>query len=49
MAALLETSGLSRSNPYNIVPQGKVNALTTMSDEQRLEMLREIAGTSQSR
>ena len=42
---LLESAGFSRSNPYNIVPQGKVNLLTTMRDEQRLELLKEVAGT----
>jgi len=42
---LLESAGFSRSNPYNIVPQGKVMSLTTMKDEQRLELLKEVAGT----
>ena len=27
------------------MPQGKVNLLTTMKDEQRLELLKEVAGT----
>jgi len=42
---LLESAGFSKSNPYNIVPQGKVMTLTTMKDEQRLELLKEVAGT----
>ena len=42
---LLESSGFSRSNPYNIVQQGKVAALLKMSDVQRLDLLKEIAGT----
>ena len=44
VAQLLETSGLSKANPYNIVPQGKVNALTTMKEEGRLELIKEVAG-----
>ena len=45
VASLLETSGISKANPYNIVPQNKVNVLTTMKDENRLDMLKDIAGT----
>ena len=33
MASLLESAGFSRSNPYNIVQQGKVVQLTVMSPE----------------
>jgi len=43
---LLESAGFSRSNPYYIVQQGKVNALCLMKDEQRLELLKEVAGTT---
>eukprot|EP00771_Trimastix_marina_P001020 gnl/Trimastix_PCT/2064.p1 GENE.gnl/Trimastix_PCT/2064~~gnl/Trimastix_PCT/2064.p1 ORF type:complete len:1189 (+),score=483.16 gnl/Trimastix_PCT/2064:114-3680(+) len=42
---LLESAGFSRSNPYYIVQQGKVNALTMMHDRDRLELLKEVAGT----
>jgi len=42
---MLEAAGFSRLNPYNIVPQGKVTKLTTMKDEQRLDLVKEIAGT----
>jgi len=42
---LLESAGLSSSNPYYIVEQGKVSMLTTMKDSERLELLKEIAGT----
>ncbi|XP_065176862.1 structural maintenance of chromosomes protein 3-like [Sycon ciliatum] len=42
---LLESAGLSRSNPYYIVKQGKINELATAPDSQRLNLLREIAGT----
>lgn len=42
---LLESAGFSRSNPYYIVQQGKVNALTMMKDSERLELLKEVAGT----
>ncbi|KAL3823137.1 hypothetical protein ACHAXA_010393 [Cyclostephanos tholiformis] len=44
--SLLEGAGFSRSNPYFIVQQGKVNALCTMSDGERLQLLREVAGTT---
>lgn len=42
---LLESAGFSRSNPYYIVQQGKVAALCAMSDRQRLDLLKEVAGT----
>lgn len=41
---LLEASGFSKSNPYYIVPQGKVMALTNAKDSERLELLRDVAG-----
>jgi len=41
----LETAGFSRSNPYYIVKQGKVTTLATMRDAERLELLKEVAGT----
>lgn len=42
---LLESAGFSRSNPYYIVPQGRVTALTNMRDSERLNLLKEVAGT----
>lgn len=42
---LLEAAGFSRSNPYYIVPQGRVTALTNMKDQERLTLLKEVAGT----
>jgi len=42
---LLESAGFSRSNPYYIVPQGRVTALTNMKDLERLLLLKEVAGT----
>ena len=42
--SLLEGAGFSKSNPYFIVQQGKVNALCTMSDAERLRLLKEMAG-----
>ena len=42
---LLESAGFSRSNPYYIVPQGRVQEITNMKDVQRLNLLKEIAGT----
>jgi structural maintenance of chromosome 3 (chondroitin sulfate proteoglycan 6) len=42
---LLESAGFSRSNPYYIVPQGRVTTLTNMKDAERLSLLKEVAGT----
>ncbi|KAI7871274.1 chromosome segregation protein sudA (DA-box protein sudA) [Spinellus fusiger] len=43
--SLLESAGFSRSNPYYIVPQGRVTSLTVAKDEDRLKLLKDIAGT----
>ncbi|KAL6707659.1 Structural maintenance of chromosomes protein 3 [Coniothyrium glycines] len=43
---ILESAGLSRSNPYYIVPQGRVTALTNMKDVERLKVLKEISGSN---
>jgi len=42
---VLESAGFSRSNPYYIVKQGRVNQMATAADSQRLKILREVAGT----
>ncbi len=42
---MLEAAGFSRSNPYYIVKQGKINSLALMTNAQRLELLKEVAGT----
>ncbi|RHZ71222.1 hypothetical protein Glove_261g73 [Diversispora epigaea] len=42
---LLESAGFSRSNPYYIVPQGRITALTNAKDHERLQLLKEVAGT----
>ncbi|KAH9826549.1 Structural maintenance of [Teratosphaeria destructans] len=42
---MLETAGFSRSNPYYIVPQGRITAITNMKDAERLELLKGVAGT----
>ncbi|MDA4132574.1 MAG: AAA family ATPase, partial [Thaumarchaeota archaeon] len=43
--SMLETAGFSRSNPFYIVPQGRVAALTNMKESERLNLLKEVAGT----
>lgn len=43
--SLLESAGFSKSNPYYIVQQGKVNNLCVMKDKDRLNLLKEVAGT----
>ncbi|KAM0334327.1 hypothetical protein ACHAQA_001351 [Verticillium albo-atrum] len=42
---VLEAAGFSRSNPYYIVPQGRVSALTNMKESDRLTLMKEVAGT----
>lgn len=42
---LLENAGFSRSNPYYIVPQGRVTRITNMKDNERLDLLKSVAGT----
>ncbi|KAI0127705.1 RecF/RecN/SMC [Xylariales sp. AK1849] len=42
---LLASAGFSKSNPYYIVPQGRVTALTNMKESDRLTLLKEVAGT----
>ena len=44
--SMLESAGFSKSNPYYIVQQGKVSTLCTMKDADRLNLLKEIAGTN---
>ncbi|CDK24291.1 unnamed protein product [Kuraishia capsulata CBS 1993] len=44
MMNLLETAGFSRSNPYYIVPQGRITSLTNAKDTERLQLLKEVAG-----
>ncbi|CCF55599.1 hypothetical protein KAFR_0A01610 [Kazachstania africana CBS 2517] len=41
---ILETAGFSMSNPYNIVPQGKIIALTNAKDKERLQLLEDVVG-----
>ncbi|GMM28936.1 cohesin subunit [Martiniozyma asiatica (nom. inval.)] len=40
----LSVAGFSKSNPYYIVPQGKVTALTNAKDSERLKLLKDVAG-----
>ncbi len=42
---MLESAGLSRSNPYYIIRQGEVKKLVSMKNSERLELFQEIAGT----
>ena len=42
---LLQAAGFSRSNPYYIVPQGRITALCNAKDSDRLGLLKEVAGT----
>jgi structural maintenance of chromosome 3 (chondroitin sulfate proteoglycan 6) len=42
---LLESAGFSSSNPYYIVPQGRITALCNSKDSERLTLLKEVAGT----
>ncbi|KAG0047526.1 Structural maintenance of chromosomes protein 3 [Gryganskiella cystojenkinii] len=42
---MLESAGFSKSNPYYIVPQGRITSLTNAKDNERLHLLKEVAGT----
>ncbi|SCV04248.1 LAMI_0H14598g1_1 [Lachancea mirantina] len=44
IARMLESVGFSPSNPYNIVPQGRIVAVTNAKDEERLSLLEEVVG-----
>jgi len=45
VTSILESAGLSRTNPYYIVAQGQVTQLIKMKDEERLQLVKDIAGT----
>ena len=45
ISAILESAGFSRSNPYYLVSQGQVQSLAVMNDAQRLELIKQVAGT----
>ena len=42
----MEGAGFSKSNPYFMVQQGKIQSLCLMTDVQRLELLQQVAGTT---
>lgn len=42
----MEGAGFSKSNPYFMVQQGKIQSLCLMTDTQRLELLQQVAGTT---
>eukprot|EP00796_Vickermania_ingenoplastis_P011417 gene11417-7921_t len=42
---LLESAGFSSSNPYNIVEQGKITNLANMSEQNRFQLIKDVAGT----
>lgn len=44
--SLLESAGFSRTNPYYIVQQGRVASLCLMRDEDRLGLIKQVAGTT---
>lgn len=46
LISLLETAGFTRTNPYYIIQQGKVTNLCLMKNFDRLNLLKEVSGTS---
>ncbi|AAZ11462.1 structural maintenance of chromosome 3, putative [Trypanosoma brucei brucei TREU927] len=42
---LLESAGFSSTNPYYIVEQGQISSLANMSDEERFQLIKDVAGT----
>ncbi|KJE90720.1 cohesin complex subunit [Capsaspora owczarzaki ATCC 30864] len=43
---LFESAGFSQANPYYIVQQGKITKLAVQKDADRLQLLKDVAGTS---
>lgn len=41
---MLESAGFSMSNPYNIVPQGRIISVTNAKDDERLRLLEDVVG-----
>lgn len=46
ITSLLEGAGFSKSNPYYMVQQGKIQDLCMMRDHERLNLLKQVAGTT---
>ena len=46
LANLFMAAGFSKSNPFYIVPQGRINWLANCEDSERLDLLRDVAGTT---
>ena len=42
---LLESAGFSKTNPYYIIQQGKINAMINMSDYEYYEIFADVTGT----
>jgi structural maintenance of chromosome 3 (chondroitin sulfate proteoglycan 6) len=45
ITSILESAGFSKSNPFYIVAQGQVTNLVAMSNKDRLELIKGVAGT----
>lgn len=43
---MFESAGIPVSSPYFLVLQGKINSLAVMSDEQRFNLIKSVAGVS---
>lgn len=46
VSSLLEGAGFSKSNPYFMIQQGKIQDICTMRDNERLALLKSVAGTT---
>jgi len=46
ISSLLEGAGFSKSNPYFMIQQGKIQDICTMRDTERLALLKQVAGTT---
>lgn len=46
ISSLLEGAGFSKSNPYFMIQQGKIQNICTMRDNERLALLKQVAGTT---
>lgn len=46
ISSLLEGAGFSKSNPYFMIQQGKIQDICTMHESERLALLKQVAGTT---
>ncbi|KAI5173038.1 structural maintenance of chromosome 3 (chondroitin sulfate proteoglycan 6) [Nematocida sp. LUAm3] len=46
MVSMFETSGLTKATPYYVVEQGRIGELAQMTGKERMDLIREMAGST---